>query len=161
MSKEGELGVFRYFCFNQHSYFRLANVQPFSELSNSPPFSFPPLIRYTATSLLIAHCVAPLHRYLTAHCSLLITHCVAPLHRYTATFIAIACRGNQYCKIKRKIIKQYKILIINILYNIIIYNNIIYFYSIVSFSAIFAPHVRIDLMRRCDGATHEVMSSEQ
>ena len=84
-----------------------------------------------------------------------------PLHRYTATFIAIACRGNQYCKIKRKIFKQYKILIINILYNIIIYNNIIYFYSIVSFSAIFAPHVRIDLMRRCDGATHEVMSSEQ
>ena len=32
----------------------------------------------------------------------------------------------------------YKILIINILNNIIIYNNIIYFYSIVSFSVTFA-----------------------
>ena len=27
------------------------------------------------------------------------------LHRYTATFIAIACRENQYRKIKRKIIQ--------------------------------------------------------
>ena len=51
------------------------------------------------------------------------------------------------------------------LYNIIIYNNIIFFYSIVSFSAIFGPHVRIGLMRRCDGATvrrrSKAMSSEQ
>ena len=40
-------------------------------------------------------------------------------------------------------------LIINILINIIIYNNIIYFYSIVSFSLIFRPHVGIGLMLRC------------
>ena len=53
-----------------------------SELTNSPRrFSFPPLIRYTATSLLIAHC------------SLLIAS-----HHNTATFIAIACR--QYYKKK-------------------------------------------------------------
>ncbi len=51
------------------------------------------------------------------------------------------------------------------LYNIIIYNNIIYFYSIVSFLPFPAPHVRIGLMRRCDGATvrrmSKAMSSEQ
>ena len=46
------------------------------------------------------------------------------------------------------------------LYNIIIYNNIIYFYSIVSFSAFSSPHVRIGLMRRCDGATDDAMSNE-
>ena len=90
---------------------------------------------------------------------------VAPSHRRTVAFIAIACRENQYCKTKRKIIKKYKILIINMLYNIIIYNNIIYFYSIVSFLPFPAPHVRIGLMRRCDGATvrrmSKAMSSEQ
>ena len=78
---------------------------------------------------------------------------VAPSHRRTVAFIAIACRENQYCKIKRKTIKQYKILIINILINIIIYNNIIYFYSIVSFLLIIRLYVRTGLMRRCDGAT--------
>ena len=76
-----------------------------------------------------------------------------PSHRRTVAFIAIACLGNQYCKIRGILYKQYKILYINILYNIIIYNNIIYFYSIVSFSTISAPHVRTGLMRRCDGAT--------
>ena len=40
---------------------------------------------------------------------------VAPSHRRTVAFIAIACRENQYCKIRRRLYRQYKILIINIL----------------------------------------------
>ena len=47
----------------------------------------------------------------------------------------------------------YKVLIINMLINIIIYNNIIYFYSIASFSPNSLPHVVIGLMLRCYGVT--------
>ena len=132
MSKEGGVRSFRYFLFSSAFLFSTCKYTTFSEPSNSPPFSSP----------------HPLHRYLTAHCSLLTAHClcVSPSHRRTVAFIAIACRENQYCKTKRKIIKQYKILIINILYNIIIYNNIINFYSIVSFSVFSSSHVCIGLM---------------
>ena len=88
----GGVRSFRYSCFHQHSYFRLANIQPFPKSPTPRRFSFPPLIRYTATSLLIAHCslLIASHRYtatslLIAHCSLLIAS-----HRYTATSLLIA-----------------------------------------------------------------------
>ena len=102
-ARRGELGVrsFRYFCFHQHSYFRLANIQPFPNTPTPRPFlSSPhPLHRYLTAhcSLLIAHysLLIASHRYLTTHCSLLIAHCSL---RRTVTFIAIACR--QYYKKK-------------------------------------------------------------
>ena len=145
-SEQGGVRSFRYSCFHQHSYSRLANIQPFPNPPTPPAVFFPPS---SATPL--PHC-----SLLTAHCSLLIAS-----HRRTVAFIAIACRENQYCKTKRKIIKKYKILIINMLYNIIIYNNIIYFYSIVSFSAFSSPNVRTGLMWRCGGVAVWRMSSEQ
>ena len=88
-SEQGGVRSFRYFCFHQHSYFRLANIQPFPNPPTPRPFLFLPS---SATSLLIAHCslLIASHRYtatslLTAHCSLLIAS-----HRYTATSLLTA-----------------------------------------------------------------------
>ena len=90
VSKEGrvrELGVFAISVFISILIFDLQIYNLFRTHQLPRRFSFPPLIRYTATSLLIAHCslLIALHRYtatslLIAHCSLLIA-----LHRYTAT----------------------------------------------------------------------------
>ena len=108
------------------------------------------LIRYTATSLL------------TAHCSLLIAshrHTATPPHRHVYTYpMSVKCKK---VKIIYHCYSRYKMLIINNINNIIIYNNIIYFYSIVSFSTCPLPNVRTGRMWRCGGVAVWRMSSEQ